>query len=223
MNWDYLRKVHPELLDGLLVTLQATALGMVLATVLGLLMAIVQVLRIPVARQVVAVWILVIRNTPLLAQLFFLFYVLPRYGLLLDGVAVGTVGLGVHFSCYTSEAFRGGFLAVPRGQWEASHMLHLPRRTTLRRVVVPQAVRPIVPALGNSLISMFKDSSVLAAIAVMELLGTTRRLASTSFQYTTLFTAVGVIYLVVALPASLAVRALERRLAAGSTGMRAVR
>ncbi|MFG2045576.1 ectoine/hydroxyectoine ABC transporter permease subunit EhuD [Dactylosporangium sp. NPDC048998] len=212
MDGDYLRSVFPELLDGLRITAMATGLGMVLAVVVGLLLACVQVLRVPVLRHVVAGWILFIRNTPLLVQLFFLFYVLPRYGVLIDALTLGIVALGLHFSCYTAEAFRGGFLSVPKGQWEAARTLNLSTFTTLRTVILPQAIPPVLAALGNNLISMFKDSAVLSAITVLELLGVTRKLASTSFQYTTLFTVMGAMYLALALPASFAIRAIERRI-----------
>ncbi len=214
MDYGYLRLVLPELLDGLKITVQASIFGMIIAVVLGMLLASVQVLRVPVASQFATSWIFLIRNTPLLAQLFFLFYVLPRYGILLDALTLGTIGLGVHFACYTAEAFRGGFLSVSKGQWEATQVLHLSTFVTLRSVILPQAIRPVLPALGNNLLSMFKDSSVLAAITVLELVGVSRKLASTSFQYTTLFTFMGLTYLALAYPASLGLRAIERRLAA---------
>ncbi|MBO9522381.1 MAG: ectoine/hydroxyectoine ABC transporter permease subunit EhuD [Nocardioidaceae bacterium] len=212
MNLDYLASVDGVLLDGLRLTVVATLLGAAIALVLGLLIACVQLARVPVLFQAITVLVIVIRNTPLLGQLFFMFYVLPRYGIRLDALTVGVLALGVHFSCYAAQALRGGFLAVPRGQWEACSVLGLSRTTTLWKVVLPQALPPVVPTLTNLLISMFKDSAVLSAITVLELLGTTRNLASTSFQYTTLFTAMGLMYLAIALPASLAVRRLEHRL-----------
>ncbi|RNL62518.1 ectoine/hydroxyectoine ABC transporter permease subunit EhuD [Nocardioides marmoriginsengisoli] len=212
MDLDYLQSVFPELLGGLRVTVVATLLGAAIALVLGLLIACVQVFRVPVVHQVVTVLVLAIRNTPLLAQLFFMYYVLPRYGIRFDAFTIGALALGLHFSCYAAQALKGGFLAVPKGQWEACQVLGLGNLTTLRSVVLPQALPPVIPTLTNLLISMFKDSAVLYAITIMELLGTTRNLASTSFQYTTLFTAMGLMYLVIALPASIGVRRYERRL-----------
>ena len=214
-DWAYLRSASPELLHGLRITLEATLAGMAIALVFGLILACVQVMHIPVARQIAVAWIFLIRSTPLLVQLLFLFYVLPNYGVLLDALTLGIIGLGAHFSCYTAEAYRGGFLSVPKGQWEAARVLNLPRMTTLWSVILPQAVRPVVPVLGNSFISMFKDSSVLSAITILDLLGESQRMASTSFQYTTLFSAMGLIYLLLAYPASLGVRAIERRMAKG--------
>lgn len=211
MNGAFLLEAIPAMLEGLRITVLATLAGGALAFALGLLIASVQVLRIPVLSPVITGVVLVIRNTPLLAQLFFLFYVLPRFGVSFPPFLIGVMALGLHFSCYAAEAFRGGFTAVPRGQWEAARVLGLPTVTTLWRVILPQAIPPVIPTLANQFISMFKDSAILSAITVLELLGTTRNLAAVSFQYTTLFTAMGLTYLAISLPASLAVRALERR------------
>ena len=215
VDWAYLLSVLPDLADGLRITLIATLAGMAIAGVVGLLMAIVQVIEVPVLASVTRMLLMIFRNTPLLAQLFFLFYVLPQFGILLDALTVGIIGLAVQYSCYTAESFRGGFTSVPPGQWEACRVLGLSQWTTLSSVIIPQALRPIVPALGNNLISMFKDSSVLSAITILELVGVARNLTSLSFQYTTLFTAVGLIYFAISYPSSLAVRALEIRLSSG--------
>lgn len=212
MNTDFLIASVPELVEGLRVTILATLLAAGLAFAAGTLIASVQELRIPVVWRIITVAVLVTRNTPLLAQLFFLFYVLPRFGVSLPPFAVGVIALGIHFSCYAAEAVRGGLTAVPRGQWEAARMLRLSSWVTFTKVVLPQAIPPILPTLGNLLISMFKDSAILSAITVLELLGTTRNLAAISFQYTTLFTIMGIAYLAISLPASFAVRTLERRI-----------
>ncbi|HLJ60121.1 MAG TPA: ectoine/hydroxyectoine ABC transporter permease subunit EhuD [bacterium] len=215
MDIGYLWHSVPLLLRGLVVTLEATGLGMAIASILGLVIAVVRLLRVPVLARMMDVYILFVRSTPLLVQLFFLFYVLPWYGITLSAFAVGMWGLGMHFAAYTAEVYRAGFEQVPKGQWEAARALNLGPGHTLALVIFPQALRPIVPALGNYLISMFKDSSLLATITVYELLGVTRQLAAESFQYTTLFTAMGAIYFLLAYPSSLAVRYAERRLRQG--------
>lgn len=212
MNGQFLLDSIPTLLDGLRVTILATLAAAALAFALGIVIASLQVLRVPVASQALSLVVLVVRNTPLLAQLFFLFYVLPRFGVSLPPFAIGVIALGVHFSCYAAEAIRGGLLAVPAGQWEAARMLGLSRTVTLARVVLPQAIPPVIPTLTNLFVSMFKDSAILSAITVLELLGTTRNLAAVSFQYTTLFTIMGLAYLAISLPASLGIRVLERRI-----------
>lgn len=212
MDFRYLGEVAPLLLRGLVVTVEATLLGMAIAGVLGLLVAVVRLLRLPVLARLMDFYILFVRSTPLLVQLFFLYYVLPWYGLTLSAFGVGVWGLGLHFAAYTAEVYRAGFEQVPKGQWEAARALNLGTRDTFVMVILPQALRPILPALGNFLISMFKDSSLLATITVYELLGVTRQLASESFQYTTLFTALGALYFLLAYPSSLAVRYAEARL-----------
>lgn len=215
IDFSYLAEVWPLLLQGLGVTLMATLYAASLALVAGLLVACVQIFRVPVLRHVIAGLIILIRNTPLLAQLFFAYYVLPRFGLVFDPFQVGVVVLGMHFTCYAAEVYRGGFSAVPTGQWEASRVLGLRRRTTLARVILPQAVPPVLPGLSNIVITMLKDTAVLSAITVPELVGVTKNLASISFQYTTLFTAMGFIFLAITLPAALLVRRLERATALG--------
>ena len=212
MNFDYLREVAPQLAQGLSVTLEATAVGMTIASILGLVVAAVRLLRIPILHRVFSLYILFFRNTPFLIQLYFLFYVLPEWGILLSATVVGILGLALQYSAYTAEMYRAGFESVPMVQWEAAHALNFTRYQTLRLIILPQAVRPILPALGNQLISMFKDSSLLAAITIFELFGTAKELASVSFQFTTLFTAVGVIYLALSYPSSLFVGYLQSRL-----------
>ena len=185
MDLAYLVSATPDLLQGLAVTIEATLFGFAIASVVGLLIALPRLLHIPILSQVLGLYILFVRNTPLLVQLYFLYYVLPVYGIVLDALVVGLVGLGVQFSGYTAEVYRAGLENVPRGQWEAARAVNLSTVQTLALVVIPQAFRPIVPPLGNYLISMFKDSSVLATVTVLELYGTANSLAATSFQYTT--------------------------------------
>jgi polar amino acid transport system permease protein len=207
----YLWQVAPDLAYGLRITVEATILGMCIASVVGLLVAIVRLLRVPILAPCLDFYVVFIRNTPLLVQLYFLYYVLPAYGLRPGAFAIGILGLGLQFSAYTAEVYRAGFGHVPRGQWEAARALHLSTAQMLVAIIIPQALRPVVPALGNYLISMFKDSSYLATITVYELLGTTRELASLSFRYTLLFTIMGIIYLTISYSGSLGVRLLERR------------
>jgi polar amino acid transport system permease protein len=211
----YLRDVAPQLLDGLIVTCEATLIGMAIAAVLGLAVAIGRLVRVPILRPALNFYVVFVRNTPLLVQLYFLYYVLPIYGIRLDALVVGVLGLGVQFSAYTAEVYRAGFESVPVGQWEAARALHFSMIQTLVLIVVPQALRPVIPALGNYLISLLKDSSYLATITVYDLLGTTRELASLSFRYVLLFSVMGVIYLSLSYGGSRLVRQLEHRYSQG--------
>ncbi|MHB8398947.1 MAG: ectoine/hydroxyectoine ABC transporter permease subunit EhuD [Acidimicrobiales bacterium] len=215
MDLTYLRDVAPQLLDGLIVTCEATLIGMAIAAVLGLAVAIGRLVRVPILRPALNFYVVFVRNTPLLVQLYFLYYVLPIYGIRLDALVVGVLGLGVQFSAYTAEVYRAGFESVPVGQWEAARALHFSMIQTLVLIVVPQALRPVIPALGNYLISLLKDSSYLATITVYDLLGTTRELASLSFRYVLLFSVMGVIYLGLSYGGSRLVRQLEHRYSQG--------
>lgn len=211
MDFEYLLSVLPNLFGGLGITLLATALAAAIALVLGLLVACIQVAKVPVLSHILSWLIVAIRNTPLLAQLFFAYYVLPKIGAVFDPLTAGVVVLGLHFTTYAAEVYRGGFGAVPAGQWEAARVLGLGRLTTFGRIVLPQAIPPVLPSLSNVLISMLKDTAVLSAITIPELVGVTKNLASISFQYTTLFTTMGVIFLIITIPASYLVRRIERK------------
>jgi polar amino acid transport system permease protein len=211
-HWDVLVKYLPDLLEGLRLTLMLTALGMTVAATLGLAVAIARLLKIPVVSQAAAFYVFFFRNTPLLVQLFFLFYVLPEAGVVIDPLPIGVLSLGTYYGAYTAEAYRGGFKAVPREQWETGTSLRFSTLQVLTLVIIPQAVRPVVPVLGNYVISMFKESALLSTITIYELFGTARLLSSLTWEYVTLFTAVAVLYFCISYPSSIAVRRLERRL-----------
>ncbi|MFF9811261.1 ectoine/hydroxyectoine ABC transporter permease subunit EhuD [Streptomyces coeruleorubidus] len=215
MKWDWsaVSGFMPHLWDGLLVTLQILALGSLISFALGLVWALL--MRVP-SRWVT--WPLgvvteFIRNTPLLVQLFFLFYVLPEWGLTFSALATGVFAIGLHYSTYTMQVYRAGIEAVPVGQWEAATALNLPLRRTWTAVILPQAVRRVVPALGNYVISMLKDTPMVMAITVLELLGQARLYSQEHFQFTEPLTVIGVAFILISYLASLLMRALERRLA----------
>ncbi|MEU6493321.1 ectoine/hydroxyectoine ABC transporter permease subunit EhuD [Streptomyces sp. NPDC046984] len=214
MKWDWsaVRDFLPHFWDGLLVTLQALVLGSLIAFVLGLVWALL--MRTPTrwVRWPVGVVTEFIRDTPLLVQLFFLFYVLPEWGLAFSALTTGVVAIGLHYSTYTMQVYRAGIEAVPAGQWEAATALSLPMRRTWTAVILPQAIRRVVPALGNYVISMLKDTPMLMAITVLDMLGEARLFSQQHFQFTEPLTVIGVAFVLISYPASLLLRALERRL-----------
>ncbi|OIJ62703.1 ectoine/hydroxyectoine ABC transporter permease subunit EhuD [Streptomyces mangrovisoli] len=214
MTWDWgaVSAFMPHFWDGLLVTLQALALGSLISFALGLVWTLL--MRAPTrwVRWPVGVVTEFVRDTPLLVQLFFLFYVLPEWGLTFSALATGVCALGLHYSTYTMQVYRAGIEAVPAGQWEAATALNLPRLRTWRVVILPQAVRRVVPALGNYVIAMLKDTPMLMAITVLEMLGRARLFSQARFQFTEPLTVVGVAFVVISYLASLLLRALERRL-----------
>ncbi|MGW0989343.1 ectoine/hydroxyectoine ABC transporter permease subunit EhuD [Streptomyces sp. NPDC002486] len=215
MKWDWsaVSGFMPHLWEGLLVTLQILALGSLISFALGLVWALL--MRVP-SRWVtwpVGVVTEFVRNTPLLVQLFFLFYVLPEWGVTFSALTTGVFAIGLHYSTYTMQVYRAGIEAVPVGQWEAATALNLPLRRTWTAVILPQAVRRVVPALGNYVISMLKDTPMVMAITVLEMLGQARLYSQEHFQFTEPLTVIGVAFIVISYLASLALRALERRLA----------
>ncbi|MFJ9666857.1 ectoine/hydroxyectoine ABC transporter permease subunit EhuD [Streptomyces sp. NPDC101219] len=214
MNWSWstLEDFLPAFWDGVLVTLQALVLGSLIAFALGLVWALAQRSPLKIVSWPVTAVTEFIRNTPLLVQLFFIFYVLPEWGLTLSALTTGIVGLGLHYSTYTAEVYRAGIDGVPAGQWEAATALSLPRSRTWTTVILPQALRRVVPALGNYVIAMLKDSPMLMVIGVLEMLGEARQFGSQTFQMNEPIVLVGIAFILIAYPASLLLRALERRL-----------
>jgi polar amino acid transport system permease protein len=161
--------------------------------------------------QILWAFIEVVRSTPLLVQVFFLaFAVLPALGLQWSAFVIGVVALGVHYATYTSEVYRAGIEAVPVGQWEAATALSLPSTRVWIGVVLPQAVPRVLPALGNYVISMFKEAPLLLAIGVVEVVNAAREAGSLTFRYVEPYTLAGVLFLLLSYPASLLVRRLER-------------
>ncbi|MCQ6553044.1 ectoine/hydroxyectoine ABC transporter permease subunit EhuD [Streptomyces sp. C10-9-1] len=207
--WDFM----PRFWEGLLVTLQVLVLGSLLSFSLGLVWALAFRAPSRLVRWPVNAFTEFVRSTPLLVQLFFLYFVLPEWGIRFSALVTGTIAIGLHYSTYTAQVYRAGIDAVPKGQWEAATALSLPAHRTWFAVILPQAVRRITPALGNYVIAMLKDTPLLAAIGVLELLQQSRLESASTFQYTEPLTVIGIAFILIAYPASLLVRALERRLA----------
>ncbi|MFD8804781.1 ectoine/hydroxyectoine ABC transporter permease subunit EhuD [Streptomyces sp. NPDC059597] len=214
MTWDWnaVGGFMPYFWQGLLVTLRVLAFGSLLSFTLGLVWALLMRLPSRWVRWPVGTVTEFVRNTPLLVQLFFLFYVLPEWGLTFSALTTGVVAIGLHYSTYTMQVYRAGIEAVPAGQWEAATALSLSRRRTWTAVILPQAVRRVVPALGNYVISMLKDTPMLMVITVLEMLGRARLFSQQHFQFTEPLTVIGVAFIVLSYLASLLLRALERRL-----------
>jgi len=214
VNFDYAYalQIMPELLLATIITFEATIGGMALALVLGLLLSIMRLSGRRVPDAAARGFIAFFRGTPLLIQLYFLFYVLPLYGIRLDPLMTGIVGLGLHYSTYLSEVYRAGIQSVARGQWDATIALNLSPRAVWTRIILPQAIPPMIPVFGNYLIAMFKDTPLLATITVVELLGTAQSEAAMSYRYFEPYTIVGLIFLALSWPSAWLIRILETRL-----------
>lgn len=212
-NLDYLANIAPLLLRGALVTVQITALGTLLAALVGLGLAMLNRSRFAPVRYATTSVVLFVRNTPLLIQLFFLYYVMPQFGVALPALFVGVVALGIHYASYMAEVYRAGIAAVPRGQWEAAHALNMSRSLAWRRVILPQALPPVIPPLGNYAIAMFKETPLLATIGILEMMGMALAEAARSYRYYEPLTMVGILFLIFSLISAVIVRLLESKFA----------
>ena len=210
-DWNVAMDVMPRLAAGLVVTVQATFVGAFLAYVLGLFIAILKMSRLGLVRAVTYWTSEFIRRTPLLVQLYFLFYVLPDMGIFLSPFLAGVIGLGLHFSTYTSEVFRAGIENVPKGQWDASRALNYSPVQAWQHVILPQAIPPMIPPLANYLIVMFKETPLLAAITVVELFNAANIYSNSHYKYLEPMTLVGAFFLLVSVPSAIAAIKLERR------------
>jgi ectoine/hydroxyectoine ABC transporter permease protein EhuD len=213
---DYL----PALLKGAWTSLALTVCIILISLPLGLLIALARISRSRILRALASIYIEVIRGTPALLQLFYIYFVLPAFGIRFDPFLSGVIGLSINYSAYLAEVYRAGIAAVPQGQIEAAKALGMSRRQMLRLIVLPQAIRVVIPPLGNYGISLFKDTSLVSIVTVKELIFTGQIISSTNFQYLTVFTIIGVIYLAFSYPSALFVRWLERRMSV--TGKAAV-
>ncbi|MCK9508922.1 MAG: ectoine/hydroxyectoine ABC transporter permease subunit EhuD [Pigmentiphaga sp.] len=211
-NWAFAWSILPILVRGLWVTLQAAAVGFLLAALLGLILAAMKGARLRLIRWPAKLISEFLRDTPLLAQLFFLYYVLPDYGIVLHAFMTGALALGLQYSAYMSEVYRAGIEAVPRGQGDAARALDLTPARTFIDVVIPQAVPRIIPALGNYLVSITKDVPILSVVSILDMLGVAKIIGDRSFNYLVPLTLVGVLYLLLTLVSAALIRMLDRRL-----------
>lgn len=210
-NWEFAWEVLPRMWEGMVVIIQATFLGITIAMILGLFLALGRRSQRRWISWPFAAFIDFIRSTPLLIQLFFVFFALPEMGIVLNAFTSLVLGLGVHYATYASEAYRAGINAVEKGQWEAATALNLSPSTTWIKVVLPQAIPKVIPALGNFLVAMIKDAPLGSSIGVAGVLFVARSIGSQTFQYVETMTIAGVLFLAVSVPAALFVQFLERK------------
>jgi len=210
-DWAFTWEVFPIILSAAKVTLLATLLGSIFAIVMGLVFALLRRNSNRTVRVSVYWVVEFIRSTPLLVQIFFLYYVMPEFGISMSPLVTGVFALGLHYGAYLSEVFRSGIDGIEKGQWEAARALNLSKLDTYKDIVLPQAIRPMIPATGNYIIAMFKETPQLSAITLLEMLQMAKIIGSENFRYLEPFTLVGVMYLVFSLLAAFGIHQLERR------------
>jgi polar amino acid transport system permease protein len=217
-EWDtttwltYTTSILPIILIGLTVTLKAAAAGFAIALVLGLVFALLRRSRVKMISWPTALVVEFLRDTPLLVQLFFLYYVLPDFGIVLPAFLTGALALGLQYAAYTSEVYRGGIEAIHHGQWEAATALNRTRMQTYRDIIIPQAIPRIVPAMGNYLVAMIKETPVLSVVTVLEMMGLANMIGERTFEYLVPLTLVGLIFLLLTIICSAGLSRLQRAL-----------
>jgi polar amino acid transport system permease protein len=208
--------ILPEMMRGLWVTIIATLGGFLLALVVGTVIEAGRRAPYRAVRLLCHGYVAFMRCTPLLVQLYFVFYVLPAYGVRFGALTTGIICLGMHIGAYIAEAYRAGIDAIPGGQWDAARALGMKRWAMWLTVIAPQALPPMLPPLGNFLIGLFKETPLLAAITVIDLFGAANAVAGRTFKYNEPYTLAAIILLAVSLIAAYGVRRLERRFAKGT-------
>lgn len=212
-TWELVRTSIGPLLEGALRgTIPLTIISFAVGLVIALLVALARLSRVRVVSWLARAYISVIRGTPLLVQLFLIFYALPSLGVVIDPFPSAIIAFSLNVGGYAAETIRAAILSVPRAQWEAAATIGLSPTLTLRRVVLPQALRVSVPPLSNTFISLVKDTSLASTIMVTELLRKAQEIAAPTYEFMALYSLAAVIYWLICLVLSSVQGRLERRL-----------
>jgi polar amino acid transport system permease protein len=201
----------PILLQGVGLTILVTLGSLVLSTLLGLVWVLMRVSGIGALDRIARVAVNIIRGVPIIVQLFYIYFVLPDYGIALSALQAAIIGLGIAYSAYQSENFRAAIEAIDHGQIEAAQSIGMGWALMMRRVILPQALRIALPPFGNIMVMMLKDSSQASTITVAELALQGKLIASSTFRNTTVYTLVALLYLCMSIPLILLVSWLERK------------
>ena len=208
-KWDFAFEILPRLGWATLNTLMAAGGGYAIAIVLGLVLALAQRTPYRLLTFIVREFVEFIRSTPLVLQIFFVFYVGPQFGIRLSPWTSGMIAIGLHYAAYLSEVYRGGLDSVPKGQWEACRSLSMSTRDTYFRIIIPQALPPALAGMGNYLVGIFKDTPMLSVIGVAELMHAANAIGSEHYRFLEPYTMVGLIFLAISLPSAGLIRMFE--------------
>ena len=209
-RWDFAIEILPNMLWATLNTILAAGIGYAIAAVVGLLFLLGQRTPIKIVNMINREIVEFIRSTPLLIQLFFVYFVLPQFGITLSAWVCGMVTIGLHFGTYLSEVYRGALEGVPKTQWEACRALNFSTFYTYRRIVLPQAFPIAIPGMGNYLVGIFKDTPLLSTIGVAELFHAATAVGGYHYRYLEPYTIVGIIFLTLSIPAAIWIRKIEK-------------
>ncbi|MDB9936645.1 ectoine/hydroxyectoine ABC transporter permease subunit EhuD [Candidatus Pelagibacter sp.] len=209
-KWDFAFQILPQMLWATLNTIMAAGIGYAIAAVVGLLFLLGQRTPYKAINIIVREVVEFIRSTPLLIQLFFVYFVGPQFGITLSAWVSAMITIGLHFGTYLSEVYRGALEGVPKAQWEACRALNFTTLYTYRKIVLPQAFPIAIPGMGNYLVGIFKDTPLLSTIGVAELFHAATAVGGYHYRYLEPYTIVGVIFLALSIPAAMGIRRLER-------------
>lgn len=207
---DYIIRIIPQMLEGSIVTAQVFLITIVFSIPLGVLLSLGRVSSITLLQKVIGLYVWLLRGTPLMLQLFFVYYALPAVGIRLDDFEAALVAFVLNYAAYFCEIFRAGIQAVPKGQYEAARTLGMDYVQTMRRIVLPQVFRLILPPVSNETITLVKDTSLVYVLAMNDLMRTTRNLVQRDFDITP-FLVAGVFYLLATLVLTMLFERLEKR------------
>lgn len=214
-TWQQLGTYLPMLLGGAWVTVKLSVVAMILAVALGLFVAITRLYSPAPIRFLAGTYVEIVRGTPLLIQLYLIYYGLPNIGIELDAFTAAVAGLALNYSAYEAENYRAGIQSIPHGQMEAALALGMTRMMSLRKIIIPQAFKIVLPPVSNDFIALFKDSSLVSVITMVELTKVYGYLSATSYDYIGLGLLTAAIYFMMSYPASLFARSLEKRMSYG--------
>jgi polar amino acid transport system permease protein len=212
LDFSSVAKVFPFLLQATAVTLELSALAIIIGLILGLIAALMKLSNYKVLRWLASFYIWITRGTPLIAQLLLIYFGLPKFGIEIGAFESAVIGLGINAGAFIAEIFRGGILSIPKGQTEAAESLGMSYFKILRRIILPQALRISVPALGNQAISMLKDTSLASIVTVSELMMTSQQFAAGNFAFIEFYITASAIYLALTSILYIVLRKLEHRL-----------
>lgn len=214
LDWklDFTWEILPRLIVAAGNTLMAAGGGYLVAVVLGLVFVLAQRTPSRTLTFIVRELVEFVRSTPLLLQIFFIYYVGPQFGLRLSPWTAGLIAIGLHYAAYLSEVYRGGIENVPKGQWEAARAINLSTAQTYRRIIIPQALPPALAGMGNYLVGILKDTPMLSVIGVAELMHTANSIGADNFRYLEPYTLVGLIFLAISLPTAWLIRRFDKAL-----------
>jgi len=208
-DWGFAFEILPQLLLATLNTLMAAGIGYLIAVVIGLILALAQRTPYNLVTIIVREFVEFVRSTPLILQIFFVFYVGPQFGIRLTAWVSGMIAIGLHYASYLSEVFRAGIDSIPQGQWEACIALNLSTKRTYFKIVIPQAIPVAIPGAGNYLVGIFKDTPILSVIGVMELFQVATGIGANTYRFLEPYTLVGLIFLSLSLPTAMLLRIFE--------------